>query len=541
MSKPLSGLKFLLLPLLFSNLLVAQEIGLDEQINDAFMPIATAWENLVLSPMPIGSYNVPLVLILLVIGASFFTLYFKFPSITQFMTAIQTVRGKYDSIENHESGNPDFSEAGDVIGILKDESQTGEVSHFQALATAVSGTVGLGNIAGVAVAIALGGPGATFWMIVCGLIGMATKFVECTLGVAYRDVDENGIVYGGPMYYLSKGLNEIGYSKLGIILGYVFAILCVGASFGGGNAFQSNQAAVQISTLFGLEGGAVGFLIGLCLAALVGVVIIGGIKRIASITEKIVPFMAGIYVFASLVIIFSNFSYIDEAIGLILKGAFTPMAGIGGFMGVLIVGFQRAAFSNEAGAGSAAIAHAAVKTRYSASEGVVALLEPFIDTVLICTMTALVIIFFNIDGNNVQSIFVYGGDGSNVILNANNQSIGGVDLTSMAFDSVLPGFSYVLTLAIVLFAFSTMISWSYYGLQSWKFLFGKGKTADLIYKILFLLFVVIGSAATLDAVIKFSDAMILALVFPNMIGLLFLFPKVKIALNEYLNAIKSVK
>lgn len=541
MAKPFSGLKFLLFPLLFPNLLAAQEVGLDEQINDAFMPIATAWENLVLTPVPIGSYNVPLVLILLVIGASFFTLYFKFPSITQFITAIQTVRGKYDSVDHHESGNPDLSLAGDVIGTLKDESQTGEVSHFQALATAVSGTVGLGNIAGVAVAIALGGPGATFWMIVCGLIGMATKFVECTLGVAYRDVDENGIVYGGPMYYLSKGLKEIGYSKLGIILGYVFAILCVGASFGGGNAFQSNQAAVQISTLFGLQGGAVGFLIGLCLAALVGVVIIGGIKRIASITEKIVPFMAGIYVFASLVIIFSNFSYIDEAIGLILKGAFTPMAGIGGVMGVLIVGFQRAAFSNEAGAGSAAIAHAAVKTRYSASEGVVALLEPFIDTVLICTMTALVIIFFNIDGSNVQSIFTYGGDGSNVILNANNQSIGGVDLTSMAFDSVLPGFSYVLTLAIVLFAFSTMISWSYYGLQSWKFLFGKGKTADLIYKILFLLFVVIGSAATLDAVIKFSDAMILALVFPNMIGLLFLFPKVKLALNEYLNAIKNLK
>ena len=541
MAKPFSGLKFLLFPLLFPNLLAAQEVGLDEQINDAFMPIATAWENLVLTPVPIGSYNVPLVLILLVIGASFFTLYFKFPSITQFITAIQTVRGKYDSVDHHESGNPDLSVAGDVIGTLKDESQTGEVSHFQALATAVSGTVGLGNIAGVAVAIALGGPGATFWMIVCGLIGMATKFVECTLGVAYRDVDENGIVYGGPMYYLSKGLKEIGYSKLGIILGYVFAILCVGASFGGGNAFQSNQAAVQISTLFGLQGGAVGFLIGLCLAALVGVVIIGGIKRIASITEKIVPFMAGIYVFASLVIIFSNFSYIDEAIGLILKGAFTPMAGIGGVMGVLIVGFQRAAFSNEAGAGSAAIAHAAVKTRYSASEGVVALLEPFIDTVLICTMTALVIIFFNIDGSNVQSIFTYGGDGSNVILNGNNQSIGGVDLTSMAFDSVLPGFSYVLTLAIVLFAFSTMISWSYYGLQSWKFLFGKGKTADLIYKILFLLFVVIGSAATLDAVIKFSDAMILALVFPNMIGLLFLFPKVKLALNEYLNAIKNLK
>lgn len=524
----------------FPTLFFAQDLGLDEQINNAFMPIATAWENLVLTPIPIAGYNVPVVLILLVLGATFFTFYFKFPSITQFGTALQTVRGKYDSVDHHESGNPNLSVGGDVIGTLKDESKAGEVSHFQALATAVSGTVGLGNIAGVAVAIALGGPGATFWMIVCGLIGMATKFVECTLGVAYRDVDENGTVYGGPMYYLSKGLKEIGFKKLGIILGYVFAILCVGASFGGGNAFQSNQAAVQISTLFGLEGGAVGFVIGLFLSALVGIVIIGGIKRIASITEKIVPFMAGIYVLASLVIIFSNFSYIDDAFQLIFKGAFTPMAGIGGVLGVLIVGFQRAAFSNEAGAGSAAIAHAAVKTRYPASEGVVALLEPFIDTVLICTMTALVIIFFNIEGSNVQSIFAYGGDGSNVILNATNQSIGGVDLTSMAFDSVLPGFSYVLTLAIVLFAFSTMISWSYYGLQSWKFLFGKGKIADLTYKILFLLFVVVGSAATLDAVIKFSDAMILALVFPNMIGLLLLFPKVKKALREYLQTIKSL-
>jgi len=532
-------IKHILLFLFLPNFFFSQQLGLDEQINNAFMPIATAWENLVLTPIPLGSYNVPVVLILLVIGATFFTLYFKFPSITQFGTAVQTVRGKFDSLDHHESGNPDLSVDGDVIGTLKDESKTGEVSHFQALATAVSGTVGLGNIAGVAVAIALGGPGATFWMIVCGLIGMATKFVECTLGVAYRDVDEDGTVHGGPMYYLSKGLKEIGFGKLGNILGYVFAILCVGASFGGGNAFQSNQAAVQISTLFGLEGGAVGFMIGIFLAALVGIVIIGGIKRIASITEKIVPFMAGIYVLASLVIIFSNFRYIDEAIRLIFEGAFTPMAGIGGVLGVLIVGFQRAAFSNEAGAGSAAIAHAAVKTRFPASEGVVALLEPFIDTVLICTMTALVIIFFNIEGSNVQSIFAYGGDGSNVILNATNESIGGVDLTSMAFDSVLPGFSYVLTLAIVLFAFSTMISWSYYGLQSWKFIFGKGKWADLTYKILFLLFVIIGSAATLDAVIKFSDAMILALVFPNMIGLLFLFPKVKNALNDYMQSIKA--
>jgi len=379
-------------------------------------------------------------------------------------------------------------------------------------------------------------------MIVCGLIGMSTKFVECTLGVKYRDVGPDGTVYGGPMYYMSKGLKERGFAGIGKVLAVIFAILCIGASFGGGNAFQSNQATVQITSMLGIEGGSMGFVIGIILAILVGIVIIGGIKRIASITEKIVPFMAGIYVLAALVIIFANFSDIGTAFGLIIDGAFTPMAGLGGLVGVIIVGFQRAAFSNEAGAGSAAIAHSAVKTKYPASEGVVALLEPFIDTVVICTMTALVIIFFNIDGGNMQSIFAYGGDGaSNVILNSDGSAIGGVDLTSMAFDSVIPGFSYILTIAIVLFAFSTMISWSYYGLQSWKYLFGKGKAADTAYKVLFLVFIVIGAAATLDAVIKFSDAMILALVFPNMIGLFFLFPKVREELAKYVAAIKGSK
>ncbi|MCK0177971.1 alanine:cation symporter family protein [Flavobacteriaceae bacterium S0862] len=531
----------LILPLLT----FAQEAekGLDEKVNDAFMPIATWWEGFVLTTVPIGEYNVPFVVILLVVGATFFTIYFKFPSITKFGLAINTVRGKYDDIDHPvvEPAYGDSTPGGDAIETIRDESQEGEVSHFQALATAVSGTVGLGNIAGVAVAIALGGPGATFWMIVCGLIGMATKFVECTLGVKYRDVGEDGTVYGGPMYYMSKGLKERGFTGIGKVLGVLFAILCVGASFGGGNAFQSNQAAVQLSSLFGMSGGATGLIIGAVLAVLVGIVIIGGIKRIAKITEKIVPFMAGIYVLAALVIIFANFSYIDDAFGLIFKGAFTPMAGLGGFVGVIIVGFQRAAFSNEAGAGSAAIAHSAVKTKYPASEGVVALLEPFIDTVVICTMTALVIIFFNIDGTNMQSVFEYGAvDGSSVILNGGGQ-LGGVDLTSQAFDSVIPGFSYILTIAIVLFAFSTMISWSYYGLQSWKYLFGKGKRADLVYKLLFLIFVVIGAAATLDAVIKFSDAMILALVFPNMIGLFFLFPKVREEMTKYLSAIRSNK
>jgi AGCS family alanine or glycine:cation symporter len=519
------------------------EKGLDEKINDAFMPFATWWEGLVLTTVPMGGYDIPFVLILLVAGATFFTIYFKFPSFTKFGLAINTVRGKYDEIEGgHHAGKTDMAIDGDIPDTIRDESQEGEVSHFQALATAVSGTVGLGNIAGVAVAIALGGPGATFWMIVCGLIGMSTKFVECTLGVKYRDVGPDGTVYGGPMYYMSKGLKERGFAGIGKVLAVVFAVLCIGASFGGGNAFQSNQATVQITSMLGIEGGSMGFVIGIILAILVGIVIIGGIKRIASITEKIVPFMAGIYVLAALVIIFANFSDIGTAFGLIIDGAFTPMAGLGGLVGVIIVGFQRAAFSNEAGAGSAAIAHSAVKTKFPASEGVVALLEPFIDTVVICTMTALVIIFFNIDGGNMQSIFAYGGDGaSNVILNSDGSAIGGVDLTSMAFDSVIPGFSYILTIAIVLFAFSTMISWSYYGLQSWKYLFGKGKTADTVYKILFLVFIVIGAAATLDAVIKFSDAMILALVFPNMIGLFFLFPKVREEMSKYLAAIKSSK
>ncbi|MBT8239529.1 MAG: alanine:cation symporter family protein [Croceitalea sp.] len=524
----------LLLPLLSS----AQEKGLDEKVNDAFMPFATWWEGFVLTSIPIAGYDLPLVLILLIFGASFFTITFKFPNITKFPLAINTVRGKYDDLDHHSAEKTELNVVdGDIPGTIKDESKEGEVSHFQALATAVSGTVGLGNIAGVAVAIALGGPGATFWMIVCGLIGMSTKFVECTLGVKYRDVGPDGTVYGGPMYYLSKGLKERGFKGLGKILAVVFAILCVGASFGGGNAFQSNQAAVQLSTMLNLEGGATGVIIGIILAILVGIVIIGGIKKIASVTEKIVPFMAGVYVLASLIIIFANIKYIGDAFGMIFAGAFTPEAGLGGILGVIIVGFQRAAFSNEAGAGSAAIAHSAVKTKYPASEGVVALLEPFIDTVVICTMTALVIIFFNMD----VGAFDYGNAvGSTVLLTESNTYVGGVDLTSMAYDSVIPGFRYVLTIAIILFAFSTMISWSYYGLQSWKFLFGRGRKADIVYKVLFLLFVVIGAAATLDAVIKFSDAMILALVFPNMIGLLFLFPKVKEEMAKYLNDIKGL-
>ena len=491
----------------------AQEKGLDKRIDEAFKPISDFFSDLVF--FEVAGY--PFVIFLLVGSALFFTLYFGFPNIRYFWTSINVVRGKYDEIEKSDS-----------------DSKDGEVSHFQALATAVSGTVGNGNIAGVALAIALGGPGATFWMIICGLLGLSTKFVECTLGVHYRDVDEEGVVYGGPMHYISKGLKSKGFATLGKVAAVLFAIFCIGGSFGGGNAAQSNQATIVLKDLFGYESTFAGAMIGVILATFVGIIIIGGIKRIASVTEKIVPFMALLYILACIYILCANFSFVDDAIGLIIKEAFNPTAmGVGGFIGVLMVGFKRAAFSNEAGAGSASIAHSAVKTKYSASEGLVALLEPFIDTVVICTMTALVIIIFNSTG-----AFVYGGDGMGGVM-IDGVMYEGAGITSKAFAEFIPYSGVFLTIAVVLFAVSTMISWSYYGLQSWKYLFGRGKVADMTYKVLFLVFVIIGAAASMNSIWAFSDAMIFAMVFPNMIGLFFLFPIVKEQLNKYLEAIKS--
>lgn len=517
----------------------AEKMGLDERINEAFTPISEAWQDIVLFKI----LGVPFILILLVGGASFFTLYFGFINIRRFPLAINVVRGKYEEIEMGDAQDVDLSKVNlnvvdnDVVDTIRDEGHTGEVTHFQALATAVSGTVGLGNIAGVALAIALGGPGATFWMIVCGLLGMSTKFVECTLGVKYREINSEGRVFGGPMYYLTNGFKDIGQSGIGKVLAAIFAILCVGASFGGGNAAQSNQAASQLAQLFNMQSDSAGTIIGVVLAVVVGIVIIGGIKRIAQVTEKVVPIMAITYVLACLFIIGANFGMIGHAFNLIISNAFSPDAAVGGLFGVLIVGFQRAAFSNEAGAGSASIAHSAVKTKFPASEGLVALLEPFIDTVLICTMTALVIIFFNESGGGV---FNYGGDGTGAVM-INGEAVEGAVLTSMAFEAVIPWFPIILTIAIVLFAVSTMISWSYYGLQAWMFLFGKSQIADLTYKVIFLLFIVIGAAANMSAVWGFSDAMILALVFPNMIGLFFLFPKVKEELNKYLQGISVLR
>jgi AGCS family alanine or glycine:cation symporter len=439
--------------------------------------------------------EMPFIVIWLIFGALFFTFKMNFINLRGFSHAISLVKGDY-----HDPNNK------------------GEVSHFQALTTALSGTVGLGNIAGVAIAISLGGPGATFWMIIAGLIGMSSKFVECTLGVKYRKIDENGVVSGGPMYYLKEGLAKRNFPKLGKFLAILFAILCVGGSIGGGNMFQANQAFAAFKTVFPAMSN-FGPIFGLFLALMVGFVIIGGIKSIAKVTEKIVPFMAAIYVGAALIIIGYHFTDIGMVFGKIISGAFSPEAGLGGFIGVLIIGFKRAAISNEAGVGSASIAHSAAKTKEPVSEGMVALLEPFIDTIVICTMTAIVIIITG----------TYANDGG----------LGGSELTSEAFGSVIWWFPYILTIAIFLFAFSTIISWSYYGLKSWTFLFGQNKNTELTYKILLLFFVVVGSTVNLGSVLDFSDMMILAMAFPNIIGLLFLSSEVKEDLKKYLDKVKN--
>lgn len=632
--------------------------GIDEKINEVFGNYTGWFVELIFKEIPFGSVGVPWVLIVLVCSAVFFTVYFKFINFTGFRTSINIVRGKYDDLEKsgkvEVSKNVSMDSDGDNPDTIRVENHEGEVSHFQALTAALSATVGLGNIAGVAVAISIGGPGATFWMIVAGLIGMSSKFVECTLGVKYREIGDDGTVYGGPMYYLSKGLAEFKQGTLGKILAVIFAIMCIGGSFGGGNMFQSNQAftmfesinlgaiesteklrdhyvktesSVVIDQIFNETGLAFtskadgedvifsagntyqirakqediiedsiiggkatfagvmnlppdfvkssiasqegknflvnsingetitlksaktdksillassvvqsefksnkffgkGWLFGLVMAILVGIVIIGGIKSIAQVTDKIVPFMVGIYVLAALIILFMNFSAIPEAFAAIFAGAFASKGIVGGAIGVLIQGFRRAAFSNEAGIGSASIAHAAVKTKYAASEGLVALLEPFIDTVLVCTMTALVIIITNGDGD----IMTYG------------QNVGdGVTATSAAFASEISWFPWVLAVAVILFAFSTMISWSYYGYQAWTYLFGRSKGAEYLYKGLFCCFVIVGSAATLGAVIDFSDAMIFAMMVPNMVGLFFLAPRVREELKKYMDAIKGIK
>lgn len=503
---------------LFSTTIIhAQEIAPDfsERVDLIFQKYTSWFIDAIFYEIPFTeNFQVPWVVIVLIGGAIYFTIYFKLINLTEFRTAIKVVRGDFDDLERLDEE--------EKAGEEKKEAE-GEVSHFQALATALSATVGLGNIAGVGVAISLGGPGATFWMIIGGLLGMATKFAECTLGVKFREIGEDGTVYGGPMYYLRNGLASIGLKNPGRVLAFIFAVLVTGGAFGIGNMFQANQASLQFTHLFGWESTTAVMVVGISLASIVGLVIVGGIKRIAKVTEKLVPFMAVMYVLSALVIIVINYQHIGAAFSIIFDGAFTGAGIAGGATGVMIQGFRRSTFSNEAGIGSAPTAHAAVKTKFPASEGIVALLEPLIDTVIICTMTALVIIIANFDAN----ILTYGQGVTE-----------GVSLTAAAFDSAIPHFSIALTIAVILFAVSTMISWSYYGLQGFMYLFGRGNKTRMTYNIMFCVFIWIGSVISLDAIVDISDAMIFAMAVPNIIGIVLLTPVVKRELKRYKKAIK---
>ncbi|MGE0554655.1 MAG: alanine/glycine:cation symporter family protein [Gemmatimonadales bacterium] len=441
------------------------------------------------------AHQLPLVVLWLVVGAIFFTVRMGFINIRGFSHAVNVTRGRYS--------NPD---------------DQGEISHFQALTTALSATVGLGNIAGVAIAVSVGGPGATFWMIIAGLLGMSTKFTEVTLGQAYREVRADGRVLGGPMEYLSRGLAGRGLPGFGKALALIFSVLCIGGSLGGGNSFQVNQSLNALTeTIPFLEGNR--WVYGLIMAVAVGLVIIGGIKSIANAASRIVPSMVLIYVVAALFILIDNASQIPAAFGTIFSQALSPDAAYGGFIGVLVMGFRRAAFSNEAGAGSASIAHSAAKTPYPVREGIVALLEPFIDTVVVCTMTALIIVVTGAYNNPEYADVIAAQQGA--------------ALTSRAMGEHITWFPYVLSIAVMLFAYSTMISWFYYGERCWTYLFGDAPGTTRIFQLIFVVSTFLGSIVTATNVLNFGDTMILGMAFPNLLGVYFLYPQVKQALDTY--------
>jgi AGCS family alanine or glycine:cation symporter len=470
-------------------------MGIDESINQAFAPIAKAFSDLIFFSVRVGGTDLQLIVLWLVAGAVFFTFYLRFISIRGFRHALRLVRG-------------DFT----------DPDDPGEVSHFQALATAISGTVGVGNIAHVAVAISVGGPGAAFWMLVAGALGMASKFAECTLGVKYRQENPDGSISGGPMFYMDQGLRERNLPRLGKVMAVYYAICIIVGTLGVGSMFQSNQAYVQFVTVTGGDASFFaerGWLFGLAIAAVVGVVIVGGIRSIARVASTIVPFMALLYISTGLFVIAVNAEKIPTAISQIITGAFSPEGATGGMLGVLILGFRRAAFSNEAGIGSSSVAHSAVRTNEPVTEGFVALLEPFIDTIVVCSITALVI-----------TVTVYDPT-------VPFEGISGVTLTSSAFASVIPWFPIPLAVVVMLFAYSTMIAWSYYGLEGWIYLFGSTKGVKAVYNLIFCSSVVLGCTTQLDAILDFSDAMIFAMALANMLALYLLAPVVRAELDDY--------
>jgi len=441
--------------------------------------------------------QIPLVVLWLIVGGIFFTFRLNFVNLRMFRHGIDVVSGKYSK-----------------------DSDPGQISHFQALSAAVSATVGLGNIAGVAFAVAIGGPGAVIWMMIAGFMGMSLKFAEVTLGQKYRTIDEDGKVQGGAFNYLERGLKELNLRRLGKFLAIIFAVACLGGAFGAGNLFQSNQSVKMLSSTFGASE-QIKFIVSMMLAVCIGIVLFGGIRRIANVASKIVPFMAIIYITAAIVVLVSNYALIPDAVIAMFKGAFTDDAFKGGLIGAIIAGFQRAAFSNEAGLGSAPIAHSAAKTTEPVREGCVALLEPFIDTIVICFMTGLII---TVTG-------VYANPGEN---------IDGVLLTSMAFATVIDWFPYVLTLCIVLFAFSTMITWSYYGEIAWQYLFGKKLIS--LYHLIFVAIVFAGGVVK-DAglILGLSDMLLFTMAIPNIIGLYLLSNKISADLKSYQHKLASGK
>ncbi|MEH6516220.1 MAG: alanine/glycine:cation symporter family protein [Halioglobus sp.] len=473
----------------------------DQQVEGVVEPLANALSNVIFFKVDLFGQPFPLIVLWLAIAAVFFTFYMGFINIRGFGLALRHVRGDFD--------NP---------------KAKGEISHFQAVATAVSGTVGIGNIGGVAVAIVIGGPGAAFWLIMAGFLSMSTKLVECTLGVKYRRYNADGSVSGGPMYYLEQYLVDRGAPRAGKFLGAFYALSLVIGCLGIGNMFQSNQAYVQFVVITGGEQSFFadkGWLFGLVIAAAVGMVIIGGIKSIAGVASRIVPFMALLYVVSALVIIAMSYQHVPGAIRLIVGSAFSLESATGGMVGALIVGFQRALFSNEAGIGSASIAHSAVQTDEPASEGLVSLLEPFIDTVVICTLSSLVI---------VTTAYPYG------IIDTGLQ---GIALTSASFEHHISWAPYPLAVAALLFAFSTSIAWSYYGLKGWTYLFGESAITQLLFKAIFCGFIALGCMIQLNAVLEFSDAMIFLIAIPNILGLYFFAPEVKRDVNDYMRRIRS--
>ncbi len=495
---------------------LASESGIlgtiDKSVNEFMEPIATAFNDIVFFPLTIGDFSFPVVVAWLIIAGIVITCYFGFIQFRGLKVSAEVVRGKFST-----------------------KQDPGEVPHFQALTSALSGTVGLGNIAGVGAAMALGGPGATFWMILAGLLGMATKFAECTLGVKYREVHEDGTVSGGPFKYLPVAFKRFGALPAKVLTG-VFAVAILLFGVAGGNMFQANQTFAQVQNATGGEEGLLGsdgaaLVFGLILAVLVAVVILGGIKSIGATTSKLVPAMAAVYILACGAVIAVNFENVPAAFGAIIEGAFRPEGFAGGILGVMIIGFQRASFSNEAGVGSAAIAHSAVKTRRPVSEGFVAMFEPLVDTVLICTMTALAIIMAGAPSLQAGIDQVQGGGGAP----------DGVILTSAAFATVLPWFPAILAIAVALFAYSTLITWSYYGLKAWEYLFGRGRKREIAYKVIFLTFTVAGCILSFSQVISFTDAALFICAFVNLLGVYLLLPVIKREMKKYLADRRSGK